>query len=81
MTKLEKDPVSQDLSDIEMGHFKRRCFHCRERQLKVAKILITVDGLGNENASTGKTEMGVCTNPKCFRYTRPENIPSWKVIG
>lgn len=73
--KGEANP--QDLSDIEEGKIKANCFNCGAKQNVHTKHMTLENIHGEIAVLKTKNQIGVCTNPQCYRYSNPANIPSW----
>lgn len=71
MPKLKGDPDAQDLTEIEEGKISKICFACKRPQ----KIAVCMYGLNSEIRS--HSQMGVCENKSCFRYTDMSKVRTW----
>ncbi len=74
-TKTMSDEIieaaPQDLTDIEDGIIKDKCFHCGFRQMKYRKMI---------GMQKTQSMIGLCTNKDCFRYYDGVSSPSWQRV-
>jgi hypothetical protein len=71
MPRMKGEPAAQDLKEIEDGGVPRKCFACRQVQRRAVCI--------NENGVRTKSFIGICQNPKCFRYVDVEKLAGWEL--
>lgn len=71
--KAIDEVAASDLSDLEDGIIKSRCFSCGNKQQVIKKIGWNERG----DPINTKTKMGVCTNPECFRFLNLKKVQSW----
>ena len=74
MARRPNDGIAEaSLADLEDGVIPLKCFSCGSKQQQMMKVHFKEGGV----VVRTKCKIGVCTNPKCFRYLDPRKVESW----